>query len=91
MSIKVKIFFPRLLHSLGDPEIVTVDGTTVGECLRDLIRQYPAAERLIFNAQCQIQRQLNVFVNAESLRKTELTKPVREGDTLIIAILIGGG
>jgi hypothetical protein len=91
MSINVSIFFPELLHAMHDPGKVAVNGTTVGECLQDLVRQYPAAEGLLFNSQGKVQKRLNIFVNAESLLKTEITKPVKEGDTLIIAVLVGGG
>ena len=91
MSIKVNIFHAKLLQAMHNPDVVTVDGKTVGECLDDLVRQYPYIETLIFDKQRQLLRQIYVFVNAESLYKMELTKPVKEGDILIIALLITGG
>lgn len=91
MSIKVNIFHAKLLHAMHNPGVVTVNGKTVGECLDDLVRQYPDIETLIFDKQHQLLREVYVFINAESLHKMEMTKPVKEGDILIIALLITGG
>ena len=91
MSISVDIFYGLLTQLMGNPDSVEVNGTTVGECLNDLIRQYPGAERLLFNKQRQLPKSLYVYVNAESAYKVELTAPVKEGDKIIIVTFIGGG
>jgi len=91
MSISVDIFYARLKQLMGNPDSVEVNGSTVGECLSDLVGQYPGADNLLFNKQGQLLRNLYVFVNAESSYKTELTTPVKEGDKLIIMVFISGG
>ncbi len=80
-----------MLRAMGDPEAVYVDGANVGECLDDLVRQYPAAEPLLFDKRHNVFNHMLVFVNAESLKKVELAKPVRQGDTIIIATLFSAG
>ncbi|MFC2069706.1 MoaD/ThiS family protein [Chloroflexota bacterium] len=91
MSIRVDIFYARLKQLIDNPDLVEVDGSTVGECLNDLVRQYPGTERWLFNKQGQLLRNLYVYINAESNYKAELAAPVKEGDKLIIASLIAGG
>ena len=91
MSISVDIFYADLKQLIDNPDSIEVNGSTVGECLNDLIRQYPGTERWLLNEQGQLYRNLYVFVNAESAYKAELAAPVKEGDKLIIAFLITGG
>jgi len=91
MSINVDIFYARLKQLMGNPDSVEVNGSTVGECLSDLVGQYPGANSLIFNRQRQLSRSLHVYINVESAYKAELTAPVKEGDKLIIMVFISGG
>jgi hypothetical protein len=63
----------------------------VGQCLEDLIKQYPDIDNLIFDKKQKLRRELYVFVNQESLHKVELARPVKANDTLIIAVMITGG
>ncbi|HJX12708.1 MAG TPA: MoaD/ThiS family protein [Dehalococcoidales bacterium] len=91
MSIRVNIFSPRIKQQIKDPDAVEVRGGTVGECLRDLVRQFPGTEAWLFNERGQLLRQVYVYVNAESAWKSDLAAPVKDGDTIIIASLITGG
>lgn len=91
MSIKVKIFYPGLQMSLDNLDIVEVDGSTVGECLHSLIRQFPGSEKWIFDQWGQLLEQVFVYINAESPCKADLAAPVREKDDLIIAMMVIGG
>jgi molybdopterin converting factor small subunit len=91
MSIKVDLFHGRLKQLMGNPNKIEVNGGTVGECLEDLVRQYPNAERLLFNSRRELPRGLYIYLNAESALGAELSEPVKEGDKLIIMTLISGG
>jgi molybdopterin converting factor small subunit len=91
MNTKVNIFSSKLLQAMGYPDTVMARGNTVGECLADLISQYPAIDTMIFDNQHHLRREVYVFVNAESLHKVELTRPLKEGDVLILAVLVTGG
>ncbi len=91
MSVKVKLFYPALQALLGGESEAEVDGTTVGECLDDLVRRYPGVEKLLFDAHGRLLKRVYVFVNAESTSKAESTKRVTDQDTLILAVLATGG
>jgi len=91
MSSKIKIFYPQLKQMVKDPESIRVNGSTIEECLEDLVRQYPEVSSLIFDRQGKLLKQVFVYINAESLVKPELSHPVSGEDTLILAVLITGG
>jgi hypothetical protein len=91
MSVKVKLFYPDLQKLAGNREALTVEGRTVGECLQDLVRQFPAAGELIFNEKGQLLKQVYVYVNAEGLDKADFNRTVTPRDELILAVLITGG
>jgi molybdopterin converting factor small subunit len=91
MPIKVNIFSSKIREAMHNPDAVYASGDTVGECLDDLIKQYPDLENLIFDKQRKLRREVYVFVNAESLHKVELSRPIKASDTLIIAVMITGG
>ncbi|MCL5736258.1 MAG: MoaD/ThiS family protein [Actinobacteria bacterium] len=91
VSIKVEIFYPELRRLLGGSEEVRVEGGTVGECLDELIRQHPDVRRLLFDSRGHLLKKVYVYVNAEGLYKAEMSKPVRDTDVLIIAVLAAGG
>jgi molybdopterin converting factor small subunit len=91
MSVNVKLFYPALQSLLSDPDDFRLDGTTVGECLADLLGRHPQAERLLFDSKGDLQKQVYVFVNQEGMFKAPLDRPVKDTDTLLIAVLAIGG
>jgi len=42
MSVKVNIFYPHLQQFTNNQDVVEVNGSTVGDCLDDMVRQYPS-------------------------------------------------
>lgn len=91
MSIRVEIFYPRLRQLTGDPSELTLEGTTVGECIDELERRYPGTRGLLCDESGKFRRQVFVHVNAESASKPGPDTPVHDGDRLIIAALAVGG
>lgn len=91
MSVKVRVFHPALQQLLGGASETEVDGTTVGECLDDLVRRHPGADKLLFDSRGVLLKPVHVFVNAEGLAKAKSTQPVGERDVLIVATLAVGG
>jgi hypothetical protein len=91
MSTKVKLFYPELQKLAGNRDSIALEGQTVGECLADLVRQFPGARDLIFDNLGLLLKQVYVYVNAEGLHKAEFKQPVTERDELILAVLITGG
>jgi molybdopterin converting factor small subunit len=91
MSVKVDIFYPHLLNIVATEGPLSVTGNTVGACLQDLVRRFPAARGLLFDEQGHLIRNIFVYINEESRYPPELDTPVKEGDTLLIACLVTGG
>jgi molybdopterin converting factor small subunit len=91
MSVRVNIFYPQVQQCIHNRNEVKVGGSTVGECLSDLIRQFPDAEKWLFDKRGQLLEHVYVYINAESARKADLSEPVKEKDELIIAVLITDG
>jgi molybdopterin converting factor small subunit len=91
MGVKVKIFHSELQRLVGNPDQVRLEGETVGECLRDLVRQYPESERLIFDADGRLLKPFYVFVNRESMFKADFDRPLTDKDELILVALAVAG
>lgn len=90
MSIKVNI--PHLLQHLTDGRrIVEVNGSTVGECLKHLVEQFPLIQEALFDEHGKLNSYLDIYVNEESTYPEDLAKPVRFGDELDIIFMIDGG
>ena len=74
------------------PASLEVKGKTIGECLDDLIRQYPDARRWLFDRTGLLR--VLVSVNNEetvTLNKTGLVRAVHGNDELKIFGVLGGG
>ena len=90
MSAEVHIssIFARYVNN---QTVIEVEGSTVGECLQDLIRQFPDIKKLILDRDGKLLPSYDVYVNGESMYPQKMTKPVNDGDTLHIVLLIHGG
>jgi molybdopterin converting factor small subunit len=91
MSVKIKLFYPQLQQFIGNRESLDVSGRTVGECLLDLITRFPGTGKFIFDEQGKYLKHVFIYINAESANKAGLNDPVKDGDKLLIAVLITGG
>ncbi len=90
MSVKIDI--PYFLQSLtNDTEVAEVNGSTVGECLEHLVKQFPSIKQLLFDKNGKLDMFGDIYVNGGSIYPEGLEKPVKDGDELYIAILVGGG
>jgi len=63
----------------------------VGECLNDLIRQYPGMEKALFAKKDKLLNVVEVFVNHATTYPNELIKPVRDGDEIHLLVMLAGG
>jgi molybdopterin converting factor small subunit len=90
--VNVEIFIPQVLkHLINGIGKVNVTGITVGECLNDLVRQFPQLRIQIFETNGDLKGYLEVFVNDKSAYPDELAKPIRNGDRIMIINIIEGG
>jgi molybdopterin converting factor small subunit len=90
VSIKANIH-QNLRHLTNDLSTVEVNGTTVGECLKDLVKQFPGLRKYVFDKKNRLLNYVDVYVNLESSFPEELAKPVKDGDELDITLIIAGG
>lgn len=90
MSIKVNIH-QNLRHITNDLHTVEVNGTRVGECLNDLVKQFPGLRKYAFDKENRLLNYVDIYVNLESSYPEELAKPVKDGDELDITLIIAGG
>lgn len=84
MSVKVDI--PSDFYEFtGDNAVVDVTGKTIGECLQDLVRQYPGIKSELFDINGKLYRHLDIFLNLECF-PDQLNLPVKDGDELIVTL-----
>jgi molybdopterin converting factor small subunit len=72
-------------------EVVAVEGTTVGECLNQLIKQFPGMEKALFVKKDKLLNTVEVYLNHASAYPNELAKPVKDGDEIHLIIMLAGG
>ena len=88
----IKIAIPSYLQSFAnDTEVVEVNGSTVGECLEHLIKQFPDIGKMLFAQNGKLLIYVGIYINGEDIYPDELAKPVKDGDELHIIYIIGGG
>jgi MoaD family protein len=88
MNIKIKL--SQVLQQFTEQrEVVEVKGSTVNECLDDLIRQYPETKKRLFNKDGALL--VLFFLNGENVYKNDLSRPVADGDELYIVPIFAGG
>jgi molybdopterin synthase sulfur carrier subunit len=91
MAVKVRI--PTQLRTLtGGNSEITVNGSTVGETLKELDSVYPGLQERLFDENGKLRRFVNVFVAEEDVRFLQgLDTPVAEGATVSIVPAVAGG
>ena len=88
----VKINIPSYMQSFTNKmEVVEVNGSTVGECLTHLVKQFSGMKEQLFSKHGDLFENIIISVNGESAYPEQLTKPVKDGDELNILLIIGGG
>ena len=88
MSVKIKVS-QVLRQFTKNQDTVEVNGGTVGECLDDLIRQFPDTKKWLFDKDG---RSLALMlISGETIHQKELDRPVAGGDELHLVLIFGGG
>jgi sulfur-carrier protein adenylyltransferase/sulfurtransferase len=88
-----KILIPTPLRQYaGKKDAVELSGSTVGEVLGSLTKEYQELRRHLYNDEGKLRSFVNVYVNDEDIRylKKEETA-IQEGDTISIVPSIAGG
>ena len=88
MGIKVKLDF-ILQEFAGNRDKVEVNGTTVKQCLEDLIKRFPRMRTRLFDKDGIIIP--TVLINDKALTPEELNQSVTENDELWLFNVLEGG
>lgn len=90
--MSVKIAIPAHLQPFtGNTEVIEVSGTTVGECLSNLVKKFPGTAEMLFDANGRLLGYIGVYINGEMAHPEELVKPVKDGDEIYLPYIITGG
>ncbi len=90
MSTTVHLY-SNLQRYTGDQITVDVDGSTVGQCLNNLMEKYPRIKPALFDKNGQLQSLVNLSINLQSVRSEPLNTPLKPGDQLYIILIAMGG
>jgi molybdopterin converting factor small subunit len=90
MSVKVHIHITHRQHTNG-LEVVSIEGSTVGECLNQLIKQFPGMEKALFAKKDKLLNNVEIYLNHASAYPNELAKPVKDGDEIHLVVMLAGG
>ncbi len=90
MSVQLEL--SSIFGSFTDNKLTfQVEGKTVGECLKELFKQYPKLEKLLLTSEGELQRSYDVYINGQSAYPKEMKKKVKDGDKLNLVYIIFGG
>ena len=90
MGVKINLHQSHRSYADG-LEVVETAGSTVGDCLNDLIAQYPGLKEKLFDTKGKLRNTIEIYLNMESTYPDELKKKVKPGDEIYLTILLAGG
>lgn len=85
----MKVLIPSPLLPYTSAKEVEAEGTTVGDVLKDLERQFPGIRFRMIDEQDQMRKHMRFFVNYEQV--FDLHHPLRAGDAIQIVQALSGG
>jgi molybdopterin converting factor small subunit len=91
--VSVNVRLPTIMRSAaGGMSDVSAEGSTVGEVVEDLIRQFPGTATHLKAPDGGVHRFVNLYVNDEDIRYTgKLDTKVSDGDAVTILPAVAGG
>jgi sulfur-carrier protein len=90
MAIQINLHKTHRQYT-GGQESVEVEGQTIGECLKDLIRKYPPLGKEVFGKNGKLSGIVEVYLNGATAYPDELAKPVKDGDKIQLVYFLAGG
>ena len=91
MAVNVRI--PTPLRKLTqNRETVQADGSSIGEIVENLEKQYPGLKERLCDEKGELRRFVNLYLNDEDIRFAKGKEtPVKDGDEVSIIPAIAGG
>lgn len=85
----MKVLIPSALQSYTQSSRAEASGSTLGEVLLDLDRQYPGIRFRMIDEQEQVRRHIRIFVNGISVNA--LSRTMQLDDEVVIVQALSGG
>ena len=89
MTIKISLHTTHRQYTDGK-EIIEVEGTTVGECLKDLVKKYPPLDKEIFK-KGTLNSLIEIYIDGASAYPNEMARTVKDGDKIDLVYMLTGG
>jgi molybdopterin synthase sulfur carrier subunit len=91
--VPVEIRIPTVLRpSAGGKSTLSVDGSTIGEVLANLVDANPGMKGQVLTDDGELHRFVNVYLNDDDVRYLDkLDTKVSNGDTISILPAVAGG
>jgi molybdopterin synthase sulfur carrier subunit len=91
--VPVEIRLPTVLRpAAGGKSTVSVDGSTIGEVLTNLVDANPGMKGQVLTDDGELHRFVNVYLNDDDVRYLDkLATAVSNGDTISILPAVAGG
>ena len=89
MTIKISLHKTHRQYTDGK-EIIEVEGKTVEECLKDLVKKYPPLDKEIFK-QGKLNSLIEIYIDGASAYPNEMARTVKDGDRIDLVYMISGG
>ena len=90
MSVKVHILSYLQQYTEG-MEVVEVNGSTVDQCLKYLVKQFPGMGKMLFDKNGKLHDYVSIYVDGDFAYGDELDQPVKDGEEFSILYVLGGG
>jgi sulfur-carrier protein adenylyltransferase/sulfurtransferase len=90
VSVKININ-PFLTHITNNQSAVEVNGSTIGQCLQELVTRFPDLKKWLFKKDGKLSDLVDIYINGVSSFPRELATPIKDGDELHIIVIISGG
>jgi molybdopterin converting factor small subunit len=90
VSVKINIHKTHRQFT-NNQDAVEVAGSNVGDCLNQLVKQYPDLRDALLDKKGKLLNVVEIYVNMESAYPEELAKPVKDGDEIHITVMLAGG
>ena len=90
MSVKIGIS-ASLQPFTKNMAVVEVNGSTIGECVNHLVKQFPGIGNKLLIKNNKLFGPVGIYVNRERNITRELDKSVEDGEELYMLYMVAGG
>jgi molybdopterin converting factor small subunit len=83
--------YSNLQRYSDNHSLVHAEGKKVGECINNLITQYPSLKSVLFNESGNLNPEVYISINLNSTHTEPLQRPLDPDDQVYIILIVSGG